>query len=238
MTAQKDIKQLFERRYESEKFRQPLREISKDASQGENQAVSLVDRDEVFYNYDEVVGDVFPQHRKPKSPDMAFFKDDTIYFVEFKNGQIEWRGGLRDESKCQDCGKWEECCQKWAECCIKREKWGIKLKALEGSFIVLHTIACKRLDKRVKFEDIFHLQKAYILVYNEKKNPTIKQQRKQDTQKKKNSLDYIHNRVYTDEIRFGLEILKGTFFKEVMTFTAAGFEDWMEREGLTNAATR
>lgn len=87
----------------------------------------------------------------------------------------------------------------------------IKVKAIEGGFIILNKIL-KAYKKGMDFIDIFKLKKTYIVVYDKKKNA----RRRLSFQKGANI------------VRFGLEIYKGTFFYDVKTLSQKHFEIWLQ----------
>ncbi len=139
-----EIKKIIVDNYD--KCLEPLTEISKGGANNR----SLIPRQAKFYNYDRIGESVFMGKDKPKTPDMIFFKDDTIFFVEFKSGRVE---GIK--KKCETRGNDDEC---------HYVKLDIKLKALEGAFVVLHRLALKHKEK-IDFSSIVNLKKCYILVY-------------------------------------------------------------------------
>ncbi len=92
------------------------------------------------------------------------------------------------------------------------DKDKIKLKAIEGGFIVLHKVISKY--KNVTFEEIFSLKKSYVLVYNIEKNPA----------------HTIHDHLYSTGARFGLSIYEGTFFYRVKTVSPEVFSQIIKEE--------
>lgn len=158
---------------------QPLREISRD-SQNNNIMMDSPDR---FYSFDKIAQCIYKGQNKPKSPDMIIFKNDSVIFVEFKNGKIH-----------------------------SSDKDKIKLKAIEGGFIVFHKVISKY--KNVTFEEIFKLKKSYVLVYNIEKKPA----------------HYIHDHINSKDIRFGLAIYEGTFFHSVRTVSPEEFSQIIKAE--------
>lgn len=191
----RQIQKLIEDRYGN--YLEPLSILSKDKAHDE----SMIDSQDKFINYDRLGESLFPGKDKPKTPDMIFFKDGVIYFVEFKNGRIE---GIR--KRCEVRGEEDEC---------QHVKWDIKLKALEGAFIVLHRFISRNKD-RISFSEIFHLKKCYLLVYNKYKN-------EEKALKTRGSLK-IGNHLAANRIRFGLRSYKDTFFSDVATFSPEVFE--------------
>jgi hypothetical protein len=151
---------------------QPLTDISWDSANGQ----ALVKSNERFHNYDRMADIVYRGENKPKTPDMIYFKRDTLVFVEFKNGKI---GPATREQ--------------------------IKLKAIEGGFIVLYRIIST--FSEIDFSDIYQIDKSYIVVYHTEKNP----------------IDAIHGHLYSRETRFGLEIYEGIFFKRIKTVSPQVF---------------
>lgn len=199
-----EIKKLIIDNYD--KCLEPLNEISKDWANNK----SMISRSEEFYNYDRIGESVFQGKDKPKTPDMIFFKDDTIFFVEFKSGRIE---GIK--KKCETRGNDDEC---------HYVKWDIKLKALEGAFVVLHRLAAKHKEK-IDFSTIVNLKKCYILVYAKDEKPgTTSGERR------------FGNQLSSSKVKFGLQLYKGTFFTDVATFTPDSFikklEDFKVIESL------
>jgi hypothetical protein len=55
-----------------------LRKASEDTANG----ISLIDSEELVFNYDSLKGSI-------KSSDIIYFKQDKVIFVEFKNGNIK-----------------------------------------------------------------------------------------------------------------------------------------------------
>lgn len=183
-----------------EKCLKSLTEISYDPT---NNAHVVIEDSVQFHCYDDIVQKVYQAAKgngkekeetyedNPRSPDMILFEENTVVFVEFKNGKINDK--VRDN---------------------------IKVKAIEGGIIILYKIISKYI-KDVTFLDTVKLKKSYYLVYNKTKNPVPKDSRER-----------IHNHSFTNRIRFGLDIYKGTFFYEVGTFTGNGFLYWLKRKGF------
>jgi hypothetical protein len=146
---------------------------------------SMVDSSLRFYCYDKIAEIIYEGQNKPKSPDMVLFKKDSLVLVEFKNGEIH--------SKDKDI---------------------IKLKAVEGGFIVLHKIISRY--KETNFDDIYKLNKSYVLVYNTKENTRYS----------------LHHHVYSKTARFGLSIYEGTFFSRVRTVSPVVFSQLLHREKI------
>jgi len=159
---------------------QPLKELSLDSANN----VAMVNRGERFHNYDRMADIVYRGENKPKTPDMIYFKRDTLVFVEFKNGKI---GPATREQ--------------------------IKLKAIEGGFIVLYRIIST--FSEIDFSDIYQIDKSYIVVYHTEKNP----------------IDAIHGHLYSRETRFGLEIYEGIFFKRIKTVSPQVFISLLTGKG-------
>ncbi len=155
----------------------------KKISRDTNNKVALVDSDKPFHNYDKIAEKIYGGN-KPRTPDMIYFKKDMPVFVEFKNGEIG--KNLRNE---------------------------IKVKAIEGAFIVFHRIISK--FRKIDFADIFKIDKIYVVVYNAEKNPVAN----------------IHNHTYSSEVRFGLGIYEGTFFSRVITIASKEFIQLLKEKG-------
>lgn len=198
MITAADIKDIIDHHYEN--CLEPLDEISKNTANNK----SIIYSKTKFYNYDRIGEFVFKGKDKPKTPDMIFFKNDTVYFVEFKSGTIE---GIK--KKCEARGINDEC---------QYVKWDIKLKALEGAFIVLHQLVIKHKGK-IDFSHIFNLSKAYILVY--------KSNDQKGREKSKNKI--IANHISNLPIKFGLHTFKNTFFRQVATYTPEFFISQMQK---------
>jgi hypothetical protein len=196
----RQIKKLIDDNYSD--HLEPLHIISKDQARNESM-IPIADK---FLNYDRICESLFTGKNKPKTPDMIFFKDDVIYFVEFKNGRIE---GIR--KKCEMRREEDEC---------RYVKWDIKLKALEGAFIVLHRLASD-VEEKINFSSIFNIKKVYILVYNNERS--IKKNGKTNSRIK------IADHLSANRVRFGLGIYKGTFFADVATFTPEVFIKTLHR---------
>lgn len=148
----------------------------KELSRDSANKVVMINRGEKFHNYDRMAEIVFRGENKPKTPDMICFDKDILVFVEFKNGKIG--PATRDQ---------------------------IKIKAIEGGFIVLYRIISE--FRSINFPDIYKIDKYYIVVYNTGRNP----------------IDAIHSHLYSREIRFGLEIYEGIFFKRIKTVSPQVF---------------
>jgi hypothetical protein len=153
-----------------------LKEISRE----HNGPPVINDQEKLYYNYDKIKKKKVYKGsgEMPASPDTLIFKDDEIVFVEFKNGKI---GNIRSEKK------------------------KIKLKAIEGGFILLYKIIEKY---NHNFLDVVRLNKSFILVYNSEKNPR----------------DEISNRLDFVELGSALEIFKGNFFSNIAVIPSDSFE--------------
>ncbi|HLP45517.1 MAG TPA: hypothetical protein VK469_06210 [Candidatus Kapabacteria bacterium] len=174
--------------------------------------ISMIPCPAKFHNFDQIGFHVYKSKDKPKTPDMIFIKNGTVYFVEFKNGRIE-----SIKKKCKNSDKENEC---WDDC--PYVKWDIKLKALEGAFIVLHQLVLrhKKQGEKIDFSHINNLRKVYILVYNEEKNKmTIKTNGTKD----------IHEHMNSSDIRSELKRYKDTFFHNVATYTPENFKIELQR---------
>lgn len=78
----------------------------------------------------------------------------------------------------------------------------LKLKGIEGGYICLFEVLNKH-DNTISFEDVVRLHKEYIVVYNGQKN--------------KSRTSRIISHLTVLEIRFGLDMYKGTFFNNIQT---------------------
>ncbi len=92
----------------------------------------------------------------------------------------------------------------------------IKLKALEGCFIGLHQLV-KQHKGDIPFSQITALNKHYIVVHNPEKN---------------NSRIDLQNHFQGTRARFGLEIYKGRFFRDINTWNEEYFIQWLQTSGL------
>lgn len=171
-----EIEEIFESEFKN--YLQPLKKISRDTQN----KVALVGSEKPFHSYDKIAEKIYGDN-KPRTPDMIYFKRDTLVFVEFKNSKIG--PTTRDQ---------------------------IKVKAIEGCFIVLHRIISKFI--KIDFADIFKIDKLYVVVYNAEKNPVAN----------------IHNHAYSSEVRFGLGIYEGTFFSRVITAASEEFIQLLDRK--------
>jgi|GEM_PF-719314 len=189
---------------EYENCLETLNEISKDSANNK----SLLPLPHRFHHYDRIGELVFRGKDKPKTPDMIFFKNETIFFVEFKSGRIE---GIRKKCELRAHENDDEC---------QYVKWDIKLKAIEGAFIVLHKIV-ETHKGNIDFSTILNLKKCYILVYYDNAQPgkTIGEKK-------------FGNHLAASKIRFGLNIYKGTFFHDIATFTPRQFEKKLKEFNL------
>jgi hypothetical protein len=87
----------------------------------------------------------------------------------------------------------------------------VKLKAIEGCFIVLHKIVSTYRED-INFIDIFKLKKSYILVYD----------------KDRNARKGMYDHKYANKARFGLEMYRDTFFYSVKTWSKDKFVQWLQ----------
>jgi hypothetical protein len=160
-------------------FKQYLRTL-KEISRDDKGYPVINDQEKLYYNYDKIKKKKVYKGagEMPASPDTLIFKDDEIVFVEFKNGKIEN---------------------------IRSEKKEIKLKAIEGGFILLDKIIKKY---NHSFQDVVKLNKSYVLVYNSEKNP----------------MDEIINRSAFVELEAALKIFEGNFFHNIAVIPAEVFE--------------
>ncbi|MGE5340563.1 MAG: hypothetical protein ACM3SY_03695 [Candidatus Omnitrophota bacterium] len=190
------VREIIERHFQEEL--ETLSEISRDTSHQRSLIVGF-DRYK-FFNYDKIKNKSY-RGNSPKSPDMLLFKDDEIIFVEFKSGRIE-----RRKKECRHRSEDDEC---------KYVMWDIRLKAIEGGFIVLqHVLSKIRAD--VRLLDIFTLNKTYILVYNDAYENS-----------RKFPFHYCHDPFYAGEVKFGLHIYRKTFFNKIHTFSKSTFVEWL-----------
>lgn len=197
ITAQ-DIHEILVKRYKH--CLVSLAEISKDTANNK----SMISCPARFYNYDQIGFCIYKGKDKPKTPDMIFIKNDTVYFVEFKNGMIEG---------------------------TKYVKWDIKLKAIEGAFIVLHQLALKNAI-RCDFSHIVNLNKCYMLIYQkdeEVENGDINKVNGKKKIRKSKGETAISAHMDQYPIKFGLKIYKNTFFYEVVTYTPETFKEELSR---------
>jgi len=171
-----ELKKIFILRFHG--FMKNLKEISKDKNTG----FSVINDDkELFYDFDGIKdNDIYKgAAEKPASPDTLIFKDDEIIFVEFKNGKLVN---------------------------IKTQKKELKLKAIEGGFIILDKIAKKH---DFNFLDVLTLKKSYALVYNSERNP----------------MGEMINRAAFVELEAALKIYEGNFFQKVVVLPDKSFEE-------------
>jgi hypothetical protein len=94
---------------------------------------------------------------------------------------------------------------------------------VEGGLIAMYQIASKY-KSDLSFIDIIKLKKSFILVFNDEKNPSPDEAAA--------PINRYKNHIRAAPVRFGLDIYKVTFFKEVKTFTPKNFEQWLEFEGF------
>ncbi len=144
MITASDVKQIIIRDFEN--CLKSLTGISYDPS---NNAHVVIENSVRFHCYDDIVQKVYQAAKRngkekeetyednPRSPDMILFEEDTVVFVEFKNGKINDK--VRDN---------------------------IKVKAIEGGIIIMYKIISKYI-KDVTFLDTVKLKKSYYLVYNQ-----------------------------------------------------------------------
>ncbi len=149
--------------------------------------ISIVELEHQYYSYDQIAEKIYEGKNSPKKPDMIIFKNDTLVFVEFKNGKIH-----------------------------SKDKDQIKVKAIEGCFLVLHELISKYGEQDVDFTEIINLKKSYVLVYNEDKNPSRS----------------LRDTLYSREARFGLSAYEKTFFSRVRTLSPGIFCKLLNRETI------
>jgi len=203
MITAADIKEIIEKEYaHCPGCLTELSEISKDEANNQ----SMIPSSARFYKYDKICERLFDGGDQLKSPDMIIMKDDELIFVEFKNGRIE---GIK--KKCEVRGMDDEC---------QYVKWDIKLKSIEGAFIILHLLAEKK--RKVDFSEIIGLKKTYTLVYNPEKNDRAKN----------GHIKTIHDHAGSYKIRFGLKLYADRFFIKVATIPPERFLIWLEKESL------
>jgi hypothetical protein len=99
-------------------------------------------------------------------------------------------------------------------------KDNIKVKAIEGGVIVLYDIVKQYINSDVLLCDIINLEKSFALVYNDEKNPSC------ITSLEQKYKDHIRS----TPVRFGLDIYKETFFKEVKTLSPENFKQWFQNQ--------
>ncbi|MCX6583293.1 MAG: hypothetical protein NT166_24210 [Candidatus Aminicenantes bacterium] len=74
-----------------------------------------------------------------------------------------------------------------------------------------------------------NLDKSFVLVYNDKKNPSIDADVvDDDTPSKKGKRYKTH--VRSVSVRLGLGIYKNKFFKEIKIYSPANFKKWFKKE--------
>ncbi len=180
-----------------------MEDISRDTA-NEEVMVTLRDR---CHSYDEIAklfyqGQVAQtanskkdKEKLPSTPDMLLFKKDAVVFVEFKNGEINRK--------------------------VRKE---IKVKAIEGGFIVLYDII-RNLDDTVTFTDILtKVRKEFVLVYsNTGKNG-------KRGKKHAATRQWYKDHYGAAPIRFNLRIYEGTFFSQVQTITGPEFKQWYQEQ--------
>jgi len=162
---------------EFKQYLRTLKEISR-----EDKGPSVInDEEKLYHNYDKIKKKKVYKGagEMPASPDTLIFKDDEIVFVEFKNGKI---------------GN------------IKSDKKKIKLKAIEGGFVLLNKIIEKY---NYSFTDLVKLNKSYVLVYNSEGN----------------AMDEIINRSDFIQLEEALKIFEGNFFNNIAVIPADLFEE-------------
>lgn len=130
----KDIEKLFEENFQEHK--KTVTSLSLDDENGE----SLCNADKEFFDYDNIVREVYKNQNPLKSPDSIHFKNGKLIFIEFKNGKVD-----------------------------SKEKMSLKLKAIDGGHIALNNIL-NSLKQTFSFEDILSIKKEYYIVYNGEKN--------------------------------------------------------------------
>jgi hypothetical protein len=175
-----NIEKIFAREFKG--YMRTLKEISSESKKGPS---VVNDEEGLYFNFDEIKEkEVFEgAPEMPASPDTLIFKENEIVFVEFKNGKIRN---------------------------IRKKKKEIKLKAIEGCFVVLSRIV-EKYD--FSFLDIIKLKKSYVLVYNDENNPR----------------DEIVNRSDFAELEAALEIFKGTFFHNISVMPSNLFEEQFKK---------
>ncbi|HLP58534.1 MAG TPA: hypothetical protein VK186_06890 [Candidatus Deferrimicrobium sp.] len=111
----------------------------------------------------------------------------------------------------------------------KLDKDKIKVKAIEGGVIAMHEIVKKYSSFDVGLSDIINLDKSFVLVYNDKKNPSIDADVvDDDTSSEKGKRYKTHVRAIP--VRLGLGIYKNKFFKEIKIYSPANFKKWFKKE--------
>ncbi|HLP59144.1 MAG TPA: hypothetical protein VK186_09950 [Candidatus Deferrimicrobium sp.] len=198
MITELQVKEIIEANFGKEPYLDKLSEISKNDSKKDKIESLITELDDHRFYNYDTIKKKIYKGTAPKSPDMILFKGDEIVFIEFKCGRIEGK-----EKKCINRNEGEECLY---------SLWDIRLKAVEGGCIVLHDII-EKAGENVGFSDIVGLNKRYILVY---KNEYA------------NDKDYIHNSLYSYEIKFGLQIYIKKFFRDVHTVPKYAFIKWLK----------
>lgn len=219
MVTVEHVEKLFTRSFKKDKsinskVFKPLSLISFDDANNQ----SLVPFSAKFYDFDEIAKLLY-NGDTPKTPDMIFFSSGKIYFVEFKNGRIFDR-----KVRCNKRGPNDEC---------KYVKWDLKLKIIEGSFLVFKAVFDKY-DKDIPIrktepgngekagiiKDILDLERNYILVYNSRKN-----------YKSKNECEQAFgNRLNNFQESF--KQYKKTLFNDFKAMTEDGFINWLKMKNL------
>jgi hypothetical protein len=171
-----ELKNIFNLRFQG--FLKTLKEISMDKNQG----LSVInDEKELYYDFDGIKEREICKGAAEvlASPDTLIFKENEILLVEFKNGKLKN---------------------------IKKEKKDIKLKAIEGGFIIIDKIVKKH---DFSFLDVQGLKKSYILVYNSEKNP----------------MEEMINRAAFTELEAALKVYEGNFFQNVAILPDTSFAE-------------
>lgn len=202
MVREQQIEAIIAANYEN--CLEPLEQISKIQPHGK----SMLKYSTRFHNYDKI-GESLYKKNKPKTPDMIFVLNDTLFLVEFKSGRIE---GIK--KKCELRTDDDEC---------QYVKWDIKLKAIEGGFIVLRKLVWEHMGN-IDLFNLVELKKAYILVYDPVKNPD----------EKVTGSKRFHKQMNANRVRFGLRDYKKIFYNHVYTYTKEYFENWLKDHGLIN----
>ena len=172
------LKQIFDTKYSD--CKNTLQKISYD----KNNKESLCNNDSIlFFDYDAIAEDNYSGDTAA-SPDVIYFKENKIIFIEFKNGKIK-----------------------------SKDKRKIKIKGIEGGFLILHKILSKEIGE-CNFSDIININKEYYIVYNRQKN------RKYPISDAQNSrIGGITKHLESREIQFGLDKYNKTFFRKVITLS-------------------
>ncbi|NLM04949.1 MAG: hypothetical protein GX214_08015 [Clostridiales bacterium] len=132
------------KRYLNKNYQSNIKSL-KDISYDKENKEYLSNLETSCMSYDDVIKDICKKDSilEFASPDAIFFKNDIVYFIEFKNAKI--------------FDKYN-----------KEYRMKIKLKLVEGGCIGLYKLA-NLAGIAVEFSDIIKLKKKYLVVYNSDK---------------------------------------------------------------------